>query len=120
MGVPPHGVVPPPQGVFPLLQRSSGLMPPPPRLSLTSASPYLSQSLQVRRAPCWQRLVPDVLSTIRAEALGPIPRRDLPVPMPVASQETSASRHFSHVRLAGQSLHSNFDRGGSNGAAVIR
>ena len=52
-------------------------------------------------------------------APGPIPRRDLPVHMPVASQEASASRHFSHVRLAGHSLHSNFDRGGYNGAAVI-
>ena len=83
----------PPQRVLPLLHRSYGLMRPTTFLSRTEVFTLYRGALQVAASPCWKVVVPDVISAIRAEALGPIPRRDLSVHVPVASRSTSASRH---------------------------
>ena len=37
--------------------------------------PYFEGSLQVAVSPCWKLALPDVISTICVEVLGPIPRR---------------------------------------------
>jgi hypothetical protein len=52
------------------------------------------------RAPCWAEALPDVLSSISVEVLGPVPRRAAAVPIPVASRTTSASPDAQEVRRA--------------------
>ena len=64
-------------------------------------------------------MVPDVISTILAWVLGPVPRHALPVHLLVSSQETSASRTGRGVRLVNESLQSDFRRDYYFEAAVI-
>ena len=58
------------------------------------------ESLQVAVCPCWEEVLPDVLSSICVEVLGPVPRRASAVPMPVSSRRTSASPYVQEVRRA--------------------
>ena len=44
--------------------------------------------------------LPDVISSISVEALGPVPRRASAVPLPVSSRRTSASPYVQEVRRA--------------------
>ena len=76
--------------------------------------------MQVVASPCWIVALPDIISAISVEVLGPIPRRVRWVPMPISSPTTAASRHGKHVRHTGKPLQGDFDRERSFGAAVIR
>ena len=58
------------------------------------------ESLQVAVYPCWEEALPDVISSISVEVLGPVPRRASAVPVPVASRRTSASPYMQEVRRA--------------------
>src|SRR5438132_6774938 len=44
--------------------------------------------------------LPDVISSISVEALGPVPRRASAVPLPVSSRRTAASPYVQEVRRA--------------------
>jgi hypothetical protein len=50
--------------------------------------------------PCWVEALPDVISSICVEVLGPVPRRASAVPLPVSSRRTSASPYMQEVRRA--------------------
>src|SRR6266568_2075962 len=52
------------------------------------------------RAPCWAEALPDGISSISVEGLGPVPRRASAVPLPVSSRRTSASPYMQLVRRA--------------------
>jgi hypothetical protein len=58
------------------------------------------ESLQVAAYPCWEKALPDVISPICVEVLGPVPRRASSVPLPVSSRRTSASPYVQQVRRA--------------------
>ena len=58
------------------------------------------ESLQVAAGPCWEEALPDVLSSICVEVLGPVPRRVSSVHLPVSSRRTSASPYMQLVRRA--------------------
>jgi hypothetical protein len=90
--------------------------PSSPRLG----GPLVVGSMQVVASPCWIVALPDIISAISVEVLGPIPRRVRQVPMPISSPTTAASRHGKHVRHTGKPLQSDFDRERIFGAAVIR
>jgi len=96
---------------LPLLHRSYWLM----RQTKTLLSPRFvglnERSLQVVASPCWELALPDVISTVCVEVLGPVPRRVRPVHLPVSSRTTSASPHEGQVRHAKYPLHYNFSRG---------
>jgi hypothetical protein len=86
----------PSRRALPLLRRSYGLMrqtktlPPAP-------VPLADGSLQVVASPCWKMALPDVISELLVQVLGPIPRDVLLVHMPVSSQETPASHLVERV-----------------------
>ena len=105
----------PPGRALPRLRRSYWLMRRTEHLSSTMALASTDGSLQVAASPCWQTVRPDVISIVRAWALGPMPRHDLPLHVPVTSRETSASREIQGVRLVSRSLQCDFDRGGISG-----
>ena len=71
-------------------------------LSLSRPTLYglVRESWQVAACPCWDKALPDVISPIRVEALGPVPRRASSVQMPVSSRRTSASPDVQEVRRA--------------------
>ena len=83
------------------------------------AQPLYRRSLQVAASPCWQRVLPDVISAILAWVPGPLPRGAPSVLAPVSSRRTSASREIRDVRRTGLFLHGNFGRVGIFGVAVI-
>jgi hypothetical protein len=94
----PAGVLPQRRGspgssrrALPLLLRSDGLMRQAKSLSPTSGLPWSDESLQVVASPCCEMALPDVVSAILAQALGPIPRDALPMLLPVSSRKASAS-----------------------------
>jgi hypothetical protein len=58
------------------------------------------ESLQIAVCPCWEEALPDVISSICVEVLGPVPRRASAVPLPVSSRRTSASPYVQEVRRA--------------------
>src|SRR5262249_43825060 len=91
-----------------------------PRSSPRLGGPLVVGSVQVVASPCWTLALPDIISAISVEVLGPIPRRVRQVHIPIASPTTAASRHGKHVRHTGKPLQSDFDRERSFGAAVIR
>src|SRR5215470_2682031 len=69
-------------------------------LSRPTHDGLVRQSLQVAACPCWEKALPDVISSLSVEVLGPVPRRASAVPMPVASRRTSASPYVQEVRRA--------------------
>jgi len=100
-GVTPPGVVfPQPRPAFPGPQRSYGLMRQTSTLSPPTRYGLVGESLQVAACPCWEEALPDVISSICVEVLGPVPRRASAVPMPVSSRRTSASPYVQEVRRA--------------------
>ena len=103
---PPWGVTPPrvvfprPRPALPGPHRYSGLMRQTSTLSRPTHDGLVRESLQVAACPCWEEALPDVLSSICVEVLGPVPRRASAVPLPVSSRRTSASPYVQEVRRA--------------------
>ena len=62
--------------------------------------PYSDRSLQLVVTHCCELALPDVISTIRAWALSPLPRSVSPVPLPVSSRRVSASPSGGRARHA--------------------
>jgi len=59
---------------------------------------YYDGSLQVVASPCWKMALPDIISAILAQVLGPLPRSVLQVLLLASSLETTASPQTSQVR----------------------
>src|SRR5712691_6662200 len=103
---PPWGVTPPrvaaplPRPALPGPHRSYGLMRQTSPLSRPMHGGLVRESLQVAACPCWEEALPDVISSISVEVLGPVPRRASSVPLPVSSRRTSASPYMQEVRRA--------------------
>jgi hypothetical protein len=103
---PPWGVTPPrvvyprPRPALPGPYRYYGLMRQTSTLSSPTHCGLAGESLQVAACPCWEEALPDVLSSIAVEVLGPVPRRASAVPLPVSSRRTSASPYVQEVRRA--------------------
>jgi hypothetical protein len=103
---PPWGVTPPrvmypqPRPALPGPRRYSGLMRQTSTLSRPMHGGLVRESLQVAVYPCWEEALPDVLSSICVEVLGPVPRRASAVLLPVSSRKTSASPYVQEVRRA--------------------
>jgi hypothetical protein len=65
-------------------------------------STYKAGSLQVVASPCWEMVLPDVISAILAQVPGPLPRDASLVLLSVSSQRVSASpplHQVRHIRL---------------------
>jgi hypothetical protein len=92
--------LPPPGPALPGPLRYYGLMRQTFPLSCPTHCDLVPESLQVAACPCWEEALPDVISSICVEVLGPVPRRASAVPMPVASRSTSASPYMQEVRRA--------------------
>ena len=73
-------------------QTSARSRPPPDGLG--------REAWQVAAYPCWDAALPEVISPICGEVLGPVPRRAAAVPLPVTSRSTSASPYMQEVRRA--------------------
>jgi hypothetical protein len=103
---PPWGVTPPrgvclhPRSALPNPHRYSELMRQTSTLSHPTHGGLVHESVQVAACPCWEEALPDVLSSICVEVLGPVPRRASSVPLPVSSRRTSASPYMQEVRRA--------------------
>src|SRR5262245_47840088 len=69
-------------------------------LSRPTPNGLVRESWQVAACPCWEEVLPDVVSSICVEVLGPVPRRASAVPLPVTSRRTSASPYMQEVRRA--------------------
>src|SRR5262249_10048382 len=95
-------VYPRPRPALPGPRRYSGLMRQTSPLSRPTHDGLVRESLQVAACPCWAEALPDVISSISVEVLGPVPRPRRPsaVPLPVASRRTSASPYVQEVRRA--------------------
>lgn len=91
---------------FPALTGSCARPPSSPRLG----GPSVVESVQVVASPCWTMVLPDIISAICVEVLGPIPRRVRRVRLPISSPATAASRHGKHVRHTGEPLQGDFHR----------
>jgi hypothetical protein len=81
--------------------RYSGLMRQTSSLWRPTHDGLVRQSWQVAACPCWDEALPEVISSICVEVLGPVPRRASSVHLPVSSRRTSASPHMQQVRRAG-------------------
>ena len=57
-----------------------------------SDRPLCARSLQVAASPCWLLALPDIISAIFVEVLGPLPRRVRQLHLPISSLTTAASR----------------------------
>ena len=100
-GVTPRRVVgPQPRPALPSPHRYYGLMRQTSPLSRPTHDGLVRESVQVAACPCWAEALPEVLSPICVEVLGPVPRRASAVPMPVSSRRTSASPDVQEVRRA--------------------
>ncbi len=75
-----------------------------PGCSVDLRSRSAPRSAQVAASPCCKQALPDIISAILVQALGPLPGGDVSVLQLVASQDTAASHHKGHVRLTRQSL----------------
>ncbi len=95
------------------LMRQTKTLPPVP-------VPFADGSLQVVANPCWEMVLPDVISRFLVQVLGPIPRDVLLVHSPVSSQETPASHLVTRVSHIACSRQCSFSRGAVFEAAVIR
>ena len=82
--------------------------------------PLYAGSLQVVASPCWETVLPDIISATFAQVLGSILRCVSRVLLPVSSPETLASRHWKRVRHTKLSLQCDFHREPYFEAAVIR
>jgi hypothetical protein len=100
---PPWGVTPPrvvsprPRPVLPGPHRYYELMRQTFPLSRPTRYGLVPESLQVAGCPCGEEVLPDVVSSLWVEVLGPVPRRASPVRLPVSSRRTSASPYMQEV-----------------------
>ena len=78
-----------------------------------SGRPLCTRSLQVAASPCWLLALPDIISVILMEVLGPLPRRARQLHMPISSLTTAASRQEIRVRHTRTSLQGDFHRVGT-------
>ena len=76
----------------------SGARPPPSHVLCTMA--WYGSLCRLPCVPCWAEALPDVISSICVEVLGPVPRRASAVRLPVSSRRTSASPDVQEVRRA--------------------
>lgn len=99
------------RGVMSLIT-SEGVTPPsslilthaPDQIPLTDFGfPLYSGSLQVVTSPCWEMVLPGVISAILVWVLGPLPRSASSVLLSVSSRRATASPHEAQVRRARQS-----------------
>jgi hypothetical protein len=97
---PPRVVFPQPRPALPGPPGYSRLMRQTSPLSGPTLGGLVPESLQVAACPCWEEALPDVVSSISMEVLGPVPRRASAVPWPVSSRRTSASPDVQEVRRA--------------------
>jgi len=89
----PRSALPDPHRYYELMRQTSTLSRP-------THYGLVRKSLQVAACPCWEEALPEVISPICVEALGPVPRRASAVHLPVSSRRTSASPHVQQVRRA--------------------
>jgi hypothetical protein len=80
-----------------------------PNPSLRLRFNYYDGSLQVVASPCWKMALPDIISAILAQVLGPLPRSVLQVLLLASSLETTASPQTSQVRHTKLPLQCNFN-----------
>jgi hypothetical protein len=97
---PPRVVFPQPRPALPGPRRYSGLMRQTSPLSRPTHYGLVHESVQVAACPCWEEALPDVISSICVEVLGPVPRRASTVRLPVSSRRASASPYVQEVRRA--------------------
>jgi hypothetical protein len=97
---PPRVVCPQPRPALPGPRRYSGLMRQTSPLSRPTHYGLVHESVQVAACPCWEEALPDVISSICVEVLGPVPRRASTVRLPVSSRRASASPYVQEVRRA--------------------
>jgi hypothetical protein len=98
---PPRVVCPQPRPALADHHRSYGLMRQTSSLSRPTHCGLVRESWQVAAYPCWEEALPDVISPVCVEVLGPVPRRASSVPLPVSSRRTSASPYVQQVQRAG-------------------
>ena len=108
----------PRQRALPLLLRSYGLMRQTKTLPSYSIT-LLGGSLQVVASPCWEMVLPDVISAILAQVPGPLPRDASLVPLSVSSQRVPASPPLHQVRRIQQPPQCHFNDDPIFEAAVI-
>ena len=85
--------------------------------------PYFGRSLQVAVSPCWKMALPDVISAICVEVLGPIPRRVPVGPVRLGTLPSGRAHRPQDIGLTPVltgsarefSLQCNFHRGGLSG-----
>jgi hypothetical protein len=97
---PPRVVCPQPRPALPGPHRSYGLMRQTSSLSRPLHCGWVRESWQVAAYPCWDEALPEVISPLGVEVLGPVPRRASSVHLPVSSRRTSASPYVQEVRRA--------------------
>lgn len=97
---PPRVVYPQPRPALPGPHRSYGLMRQTSSLSRPTHCGLVRKSWQVAAYPCWDEVLPEVISPICVEVLGPVPRRASSVQLPVSSRRTSALPYVQEVRRA--------------------
>lgn len=85
---------------YPALVATPGSCASPPPSHVLRTTAWYASLCRLPRAPCWAEALPDVISSISVEVLGPVPRRASAVPMPVSSRRTSASPYVQEVRRA--------------------
>ena len=92
--------MPQPRPALPSPHRSYGLMRQTSSLSRPTHHGLVRESVPVAAYPCWDEALPEVISPIYVEVLGPVPRRASTVPLPVSSRRTSAAPDMPEVRRA--------------------
>ena len=85
---------------YPALVATPGSCARPPPSPVLRTMAWYGSLCRLPRAPCWAEALPDVISSICVEVLGPVPRRASAVPLPVSSRRTSASPYVQEVRRA--------------------
>ena len=89
----PRSALPDPHRYYELMRQTSPLSRP-------THYGLVRKSLQVAACPCWEEVLPEVISPICVKVLGPVPRRASAVRLPVSSRRTSASPYVQQVRRA--------------------
>lgn len=85
---------------YPALVATPGSCARPPPSPVLRTMAWHRSLCRLPRAPCWAEALPDVISSISVEVLGPVPRRASTVRLPVSSRRASASPYVQEVRRA--------------------
>jgi hypothetical protein len=110
----------PPGGALPPRRRSYGLMRQTIPLPAPPVRPLRAGSLQVVASPCCEMALPDIISAILAQVLGPLPRRAPRLHTSASSPRTPVSPQSRRVRRANLPPHGSFRGDIDFEAAVIR